>query len=28
MRFDDLGRMRGACSLKCHGENHEFRTYP
>jgi hypothetical protein len=28
MRFEDLGRMRGACSLKCHGENHAFRTYP
>ncbi|MDX1777878.1 MAG: hypothetical protein R3339_03290, partial [Thermodesulfobacteriota bacterium] len=28
VRFEDYGRLSGACSLKCHGENHDLRSYP
>jgi hypothetical protein len=26
--YEDRGKFRGVCSLKCHGENHDLRTYP
>jgi hypothetical protein len=28
VRYEDYGKYRGACSLRCHGENHDLRTYP
>ena len=28
VRFEDRGKYRGVCSLRCHGENHDLRTYP
>ena len=28
LHFEDYGRVSGACSLKCHGENHDLRSYP
>ena len=27
IRFDDTGRLRGTCTLRCHGFNHENVTY-
>jgi hypothetical protein len=27
LRFEDHGRFQGACSLKCHNENHDSRKY-
>ena len=28
VRYEDRGKFSGACSLRCHGENHDLRTYP
>ncbi len=28
IRYEDRGRFAGSCSLKCHDENHDRRTYP
>ncbi|RMG44590.1 MAG: hypothetical protein D6718_09700 [Acidobacteria bacterium] len=27
LRFEDLGTHRGSCSLKCHGEDHDRKSY-
>jgi len=27
LRFEDLGEYAGRCTLTCHGEDHDGRTY-
>ncbi len=28
LQFEELGTFRGSCSLSCHGEEHNMKTYP